>query len=150
MARDFTRLCFFLLLLSWKVFQVGTEIFLHITQSAFSPPSFHLCTSAEIQEPSHINTQEDRSFRKPPGDTKRQQHSAGGTSVGPLQSETLRVPRGSQAICTVTAKPKRDFAPVVGIPNLKTPHHHHHLSPHRPVLLLACFQQMHCSCALLH
>lgn len=56
-AKDFTRIFFLLFFLqSWTVFQAHTEIFLQITLSAF-PPSFHLCTYTEIQEPSHINTQ---------------------------------------------------------------------------------------------
>lgn len=83
------------------------------------PPSFHLCTYAKMQEPSHINTQGPEASEKPPGDTKHQAHSTGGTLVGPLESETLKVPLVSQAICSVTAS-QRSFCTcccqTLGIP----------------------------------
>lgn len=102
------------------------------------PPSFHLCTYAEIQEASHINTQGPEASEKPPGDTKHQEHSTGGTLAGPLESETLRVPLVSLAICC-HCKPKKRLHLVLP-DSWQTPH-----PPPQPFSAL-----MHCEYNLLH
>lgn len=75
------------------------------------------------------------SFRKPAGDTKHQEHSTSGTLVGLLESETLKVPLVSQAICSVTASQKSFCTcccQTLGIPLLKPP---------SPVLCWAVFSR---------